>query len=483
MVDYLANYFIRPERQQYSLDDLGASVFYNANIKWFREDIEITSNRGHMLKCSHFRPLAGNKDPIPCVVYAHGNAGCRLDALNYIELCGAYDISFFCFDFAGCGLSEGDLISLGWFEKNDIESIVLYLQNDKSVSDIILWGRSMGAVSCLLYSSLVPDTMNVKAMILDSAFSSLEKLAEEIVRERTGRGFMLVNFFLKPTMNKIRANILERCEFDILNMDIINQIQNSTLPAMFLHGSSDTFVNPEHSINLHNAYPAEKYIFVVEGDHNSQRCQDFMNIVSGFLADNLDHITDSLSMATSNNNKNFLCKQLRVQGISIDMLRTSQPGRETPRTPRNYSNWEANIVLSIVEDFGILVHTPFSGIELFRYCWSDLISFYVIDSDTIMLKLKKDNYMAFGAYDVETINVTLNHILRSKIVKELELGDDSLFDNLSRFIESDLDAGITSRKDIGRKIYDSIPGSCMSPHIKIIIRHMVAQAFVQRKLI
>jgi alpha/beta superfamily hydrolase len=56
--------------------------------------------------------------------------------------------SYFVFDFAGSGLSDGRYISLGWFEVSDVESVLNFIdKNINSKAKIILWGRSMGAVT------------------------------------------------------------------------------------------------------------------------------------------------------------------------------------------------------------------------------------------------------------------------------------------------------------------------------------------------
>ena len=82
-------------------------------------------------------------------------------------------MTLFCFDFPACGISQGDYISLGWYEKDDLGIIVDYLRNRRKVSQIALWGRSMGAATCLLYAKLDDS---ISAMILDSAFSDLRLL-------------------------------------------------------------------------------------------------------------------------------------------------------------------------------------------------------------------------------------------------------------------------------------------------------------------
>uniref|UniRef100_UPI0035C7604D CocE/NonD family hydrolase n=1 Tax=Serratia quinivorans TaxID=137545 RepID=UPI0035C7604D len=57
------------------------------------------------------------------------------------------------FDFSGCGNSEGDWVTLGFKEKDDLKSIIEYLYEHKRVSVVGLWGRSMGATSSLYYLS------------------------------------------------------------------------------------------------------------------------------------------------------------------------------------------------------------------------------------------------------------------------------------------------------------------------------------------
>ena len=43
----------------------------------------------------------------------------------------------FCsFDFSGCGLSEGEFISLGIHESEDLEIIINFLRNSGKVSEI-----------------------------------------------------------------------------------------------------------------------------------------------------------------------------------------------------------------------------------------------------------------------------------------------------------------------------------------------------------
>ena len=107
----------------------------------------------------------------------HGNSSCRLEALEAVPILLPQNITLFCFDFAGCGLSEGEYISLGWFERDDLNIIVEYLRKEKKVSTIGLWGRSMGGAVCLKTLQNYPKLSCVKGLVLDSPFSSFQKMA------------------------------------------------------------------------------------------------------------------------------------------------------------------------------------------------------------------------------------------------------------------------------------------------------------------
>lgn len=75
-------------------------------------------------------------------------------------------------------MSEGDYISLGYHEKEDLECVIDYLRNLGSVSLIGLWGRSMGAATALMHG---PRDPSIAAIVLDSPYSRLKDLANEIV--------------------------------------------------------------------------------------------------------------------------------------------------------------------------------------------------------------------------------------------------------------------------------------------------------------
>lgn len=86
--------------------------------------------------------------PPNIILFCHCNASNRLECMQYLEFLPS-DYAIAGFDFLGCGNSEGDYITLGIKESQQIRTIAKVL--DDQFRKVVLWGRSMGAVSVLMY--------------------------------------------------------------------------------------------------------------------------------------------------------------------------------------------------------------------------------------------------------------------------------------------------------------------------------------------
>jgi hypothetical protein len=86
-----------------------------------REDFKVRNARGFEMVGSLWTPQTLTADKRrSCVVYLHSQSGCRLEGLFLRELCAAENYYLCCFDFSGCGLSDGKYVSLGHYEKDDL---------------------------------------------------------------------------------------------------------------------------------------------------------------------------------------------------------------------------------------------------------------------------------------------------------------------------------------------------------------------------
>ncbi|CCI48668.1 unnamed protein product [Albugo candida] len=153
---------ISPPRPKYLTAQLGpnreeilhSSDSSHRNKCIVREDLRLRNTRNEWMECSFWTTNRESEDPIfeqPCIIYVHGISSSRLEALYIRHAVLGAGFSFFAFDCAGSGVSEGKYISFGYNEKNDLRTVVEYLYCVKSVPKVGIWGRCMGGASTLMF--------------------------------------------------------------------------------------------------------------------------------------------------------------------------------------------------------------------------------------------------------------------------------------------------------------------------------------------
>ena len=266
--DDLWKAIIRPGRDIYEQSELGPFKFEISEKCYKRTDFELINNRGLKLICSFWEPFDEEREKtvLPCVIYLHGNSSSRCEAYSEVRYLLPKNLCLFSFDFCGCGKSEGDYISLGYYEKEDVKCIIEYLQKSKKVGKIGLWGRSMGAVTAIMYASEHPE--DISALVLDSGFYSLKQLIFELVKSKIN----LPDFIIDQVLKKVKETIREKAKFDLDKLETVLYAKNCDAPAFFCHGEDDNFVRMTHCTNLYNDYKGNKKIIkIVKGKHNSAR--------------------------------------------------------------------------------------------------------------------------------------------------------------------------------------------------------------------
>ena len=257
---------IRPYRDDYSDKDLGPKKF-RLNKKFYRRtDFSLVNSRNIRIMCSFWEPYDEEREyaRLPCVIYLHGNSSSRCEVIPNLKYLLPLNITVLAFDFTACGRSEGEYISLGWYEILDVECVINFLRNSKKVSTIGLWGRSMGAATSIIYASKDPT---IAGIFLDSPFYSLNLLIDELSKEKVS----LPDFLVRQIIKMIKQTVKDKADFNIDDIEPGEYAQKCFVPAFFCHGKDDTFVNVHHCNDLYLIYPGEKYILLVDGDHNSLR--------------------------------------------------------------------------------------------------------------------------------------------------------------------------------------------------------------------
>ncbi|GMI90111.1 hypothetical protein like AT4G14290 [Hibiscus trionum] len=298
----MEQFIIRPPRAEYNPEcDLLDDEFMLKGKCYQRKDLEVKNNRGDVLQCSHYMPLVSPEGkPLPCVIYCHGNSGCRADASEAAMILLPSNITVFTLDFSGSGLSGGEYVTLGWYEKDDLKAVVDYLRADGNVSLIGLWGRSMGAVTSLMYGAEDPS---IAGMVLDSPFSDLVNLMMELADN-----FRLPKFTVKFAIQIMRKAIQKKAKFDITDLNTIKVAKSCFVPVLFGHAIDDDFIQPHHSDYIFEAYVGDKNIIKFEGDHNSPRPQFYFDSINIFFHNVLQPPEDEMGTALNGSIHNYFGK-------------------------------------------------------------------------------------------------------------------------------------------------------------------------------
>ena len=184
---------------------------------------------------------------MPVVIFLHGNASSRCEGLFQGHCLLNRGINIFAFDFAGSGLSDGEFISLGLHEKDDLKDILDFVEKLPGVGNIGLWGRSMGASTAIL---TMKEDSRVKVACFDSPFSDFPKLATEIGKRTINLG----DTIFKIALQVINKTIKEKINADIFQLLPIKEAPEIKTPGIFIHAESDEIVPLQHGIDLHEVY-------------------------------------------------------------------------------------------------------------------------------------------------------------------------------------------------------------------------------------
>ena len=242
------------------------------------------------------------------VVYLHGNSSCRVDATctGVLETVGPLGAALVAFDFAGSGLSDGEYVTLGWVslaaqiwifwpailmicsiqlsyyiwvlfsfcflmqhEQHDVATVMKYLIQKRGFKRVALWGRSMGAVSALLFAqSSLYQTIRPTTLVLDSPFCSFPRLVDDLIK---GGAIRVPRLAVRTVLSMVRSSVRKRTGADIYKLEPIRDCGTSTMPALFVTADRDEMIPNEHGASLNNMWGGPSMQVTFHGGHNTPR--------------------------------------------------------------------------------------------------------------------------------------------------------------------------------------------------------------------
>lgn len=212
---------------------------------------------------------AAHPDAKGTVVLVHGYTDCafRMTMLGklYYENLG---FNVILPDHAAHGESEGEVIQMGWLDRLNIERWTQIADSLWAPSPIYLHGISMGAATVMMCSG-DPLPTNVRGIIDDCGYTSVwDEFSGEIHNQ--------FHLPVHPLMDIASRICKWKYGWDFKEASALAQVERSTLPMLFIHGDSDTFVPTAMVYKLYKAKShGYKKLWITEGTTHALSYHDY----------------------------------------------------------------------------------------------------------------------------------------------------------------------------------------------------------------
>lgn len=163
------------------------------------------------------------------------------------------------------GSSEGDYMTMGYYDSKDILSWIEVITKYDETARIVLHGISMGAATVMMAAGDEELPYNIVAVIEDCGYTDAYQMFAEQLKARFG----LPSF---PLLNIAAMVGEQKAGFNLKDTRPITALENATVPILFIHGDEDGFVLPYMGDELYSSYTGPKEKLIIEGaDHGAAR--------------------------------------------------------------------------------------------------------------------------------------------------------------------------------------------------------------------
>lgn len=197
------------------------------------------------------------------------------------------------FDFRNSGLSQGNVTSVGYYEKYDLLGAIQYVKSQSS-DCILLMGFSMGASTSILAAA---ENNDVEAVIADSPFSDLSQYLTENLPIWSGLPAQIFNIPIIYFAKRISG-------FDPVKVSPIRIVSKiAPRPILFIHSKNDKTIPIKNSEDLFKLAGVNSELWETnEADHvksYTTNPQNYLDKVLRFL-DKSHNLYHSIPQSFSN---------------------------------------------------------------------------------------------------------------------------------------------------------------------------------------
>lgn len=158
------------------------------------------------------------------------------------------------------GLSEGDMIQMGWLDRKTALHWLTMFQT----GTMVVHGVSMGAATTMMLSGeKMPEAIRDIRFVEDCGYTSVwDEFAGQLNEQ-----FGLPEF---PLMYSTSLLCKIRNGWSFGEASAISQVRKCQYPMLFIHGGNDTFVPTEMIYRLYEAKPDNKTMWIAEGAEHAK---------------------------------------------------------------------------------------------------------------------------------------------------------------------------------------------------------------------
>jgi dipeptidyl aminopeptidase/acylaminoacyl peptidase len=217
----------------------------------------------------------------PVIVLVHGSERNRSEPaekmLGIAKELVSHDYNVLMFDMRAHGESEGEHISAGYYERNDLLGAIDYIRQRGTESKIGVLGFSMGAATSLMATA---ECEEINAVVADSAYADIVSIIESEFSRRSG----LPKFFI-PIILFMTKNVYD---VDFTAVKPVEAVKEITVPVFIIHGGKDDMIPVQHAYKLREACQnLESQLWIVpEASHSEPylaRPAEYMNRLISFF--------------------------------------------------------------------------------------------------------------------------------------------------------------------------------------------------------
>lgn len=230
---------------------------YDIDLCWWDKykfnELTIASEDGLKLK-GHFYQSGSDKTAL----LIHGYGSDYREMQKYAKMFISMGYNVLVVENRAHGKSEGSMIGMGWFDKEDVLAWINVLVEKDPKCKIVLFGVSMGGTAVCMTAGLnLPS--NVVCGISDCAFANVYDQIQYVFMKKESK--------LKKHILSIFYKYMKRVYyFDMKNADAMISLQSCKIPMMFIHGKDDDYVPVENAMKLAGKIPDfRKSVYLVDG--------------------------------------------------------------------------------------------------------------------------------------------------------------------------------------------------------------------------